>query len=287
MKFKIALSVILALVVMVSSREISLRKRVFLVVQKGDVRIEHRTVTDKIGYANVKIEAKITTPPPPEDYAKKLFYKINGAVYGSADFLPETGAAGSRPNFVAYIPAQPKGKVAHYYIVVEDKTGNKTTLPDRIQTIDPPFMLKFKGEVPAGVILPHVIGMTAVLFFAFLASLFAIDIFLDRDALTRLASSISFLAASVLIGGILFGAWVTHYAFGGYWEGIPMGWDITDNKTAIIFLYWLIILFLMKGTLFQKDERSNLMKPSSLAAFTIIGTLLTVLLYLVPHSVRL
>ena len=45
MKFKIILSLILALAVMTCSRELSLRKRLFLVIQKCDIRIEHLTVT--------------------------------------------------------------------------------------------------------------------------------------------------------------------------------------------------------------------------------------------------
>jgi hypothetical protein len=68
---------------------------------------------------------------------------------------------------------------------------------------------------------------------------------------------------------------------------VPIGWDITDNKTLVILLYWLIMLFLMKGTIFEKDERLNLLKPKSLATFTLLGVILTILLYLVPHSIRL
>ncbi|HEX9916860.1 MAG TPA: hypothetical protein VGB16_03905, partial [candidate division Zixibacteria bacterium] len=110
---------------------------------------------------------------------------------------------------------------------------------------------------------------------------------LNKDALNRLAWATLFNAALTFIGGIIIGAWVTHYTFGGYWEGVPIGWDITDNKTLIILLYWLIMLFLMKGTIFKKDGKLDLLKPKPLAIFTLIGVILTIFLYLVPHSIRL
>ncbi|MCJ7508420.1 MAG: hypothetical protein MUO85_06775 [candidate division Zixibacteria bacterium] len=310
MKLRIILSLILALVVMFYSHQLSLRRSSLLVIQSGDVRIEHLTVVNKIGPGDVKIEAKITTPQPYEDYAIKLFYKIDDGVYKSVDFVPLEGDSTSKfivhisekgeltsgqlvqktestLRFVANIPTQEKGKRAYYYIMVEDEQGNKVTLPDKIETIDPPFMLKFKGEVPLVVIIAHVFGMTAGLFFTFLAFFFAIDTLLGKDVLKRLGFSIFFSAISVFVGGMLVGGMVTHYTFGGYWEGVPIGWDITDNKTLIIFLYWLIMLFLMKGTIFKKDEKLNLLKPKSLATFTLIGVILTILLYLVPHSIRL
>ena len=284
MKLRITLSFILALVVMFYSRELSLRKSVFLVVQKEDIRIEHLTVTDKIGPGDVRIEAKITTPQPYQDYAKKLFYKIGDEDYQPVDFVSEGDLA---YQFVAHIPAQEKGKRGYYYIIVEDEEGNKVTLPDRIESIDPPFMLKFKGEVPVMVVISHVLGMLAGLFFAFLAFFSALDILFGKDVLGRLGFSVSFSAISVFIGGMLVGGLMTNYTFGGYWEGIPIGWDITDNKTLIILLYWLIMSILMKGTIFKKDEEFNLLRPKSLAIFTLTGVLLTILLYIVPHSIRL
>jgi hypothetical protein len=285
MKLRIILSLILALIVMFYGRQLSLRRSSFLVIQKGDVRIEHLTVVDKIGPGDVKIEAKITTPLPYEDYVKKLFYKIDDGAYKSVDFVPLESDSNSK--FVAHIPTQEKGKRAYYYLMVEDKQGNKVTLPDKIESIDPPFMLKFKGKTPAILIIAHVVGMSAGLFFTFLSFFFAIDILLNKDILGQLSWAMLFNATSVFIGGIVLGAWVTHYTFGGYWEGVPIGWDITDNKTLIIFLYWIIMLFLMKGTTFKKDEKLNLLKPKPLATFTLIGVLLTILLYLVPHSINL
>jgi len=287
MKSRIILSLVLALALMWVSRELSVRKRVFLVIQRGDVRIQHLTVTDKIGPGDVKIEAKITAPYTPESYSKKIFYKIDNGAYQSIDFMPETVAQNPNPDFYAFIPAQEKGKRIYYYIIVEDGLANKLTLPDKIESVEPPFMIKFKGEVPLVIVLGHVLGMLAVLFFVFLALFFAIDIFTGKDALKWLAFSISGAFISVCFGGVVFGGLMTNYVLGGFWEAVPFGWDITDNKTFIFLLYWLFMLILAKGTVFKRDESFNLLKPKSLAGFAIVGVLLTVLLYLVPHSVRL
>ncbi|HEX9916755.1 MAG TPA: hypothetical protein VGB16_03375, partial [candidate division Zixibacteria bacterium] len=134
MKLRIILSLILALVVMFYGRQLSLRRSSLLVIQSGDVRIEHLTVVNKIGPGDVKIEAKITTPQPYADYTKKLFYKIDDGAYKPVDFVPLESDSTSK--FFAKIPAQEKGKRAYYYMMVEDKQGNKVALPDKIETID-------------------------------------------------------------------------------------------------------------------------------------------------------
>jgi hypothetical protein len=44
----------------------------------------------------------------------------------------------------------------------------------------------------------------------------------------------------LFVGGLVLGPLVQKYAFGEYWTGIPYGTDLTDNKTLIAFVFWLI-----------------------------------------------
>ncbi|HRU56613.1 MAG TPA: hypothetical protein P5190_05200, partial [Bacteroidales bacterium] len=71
-------------------------------------------------------------------------------------------------------------------------------------------------------------------------------------------------------GGMILGPVVQHYAFGEYWTGIPFGWDLTDNKTLIAFIFWIIAVIANR-----KKERPVY---SALASFILL------LVYSIPHS---
>ena len=54
----------------------------------------------------------------------------------------------------------------------------------------------------------------------------------------------------LLAGGIVMGPVVQLYAFGELWTGVPFGWDLTDNKTLIAFLFWVAAVL---GNIKKKD----------------------------------
>ena len=39
---------------------------------------------------------------------------------------------------------------------------------------------------------------------------------------------------------MILGPIVQYYAFGDLWTGIPFGWDLTDNKTLIALIFWIL-----------------------------------------------
>ncbi len=43
---------------------------------------------------------------------------------------------------------------------------------------------------------------------------------------------------------MILGPIVQKYAFGELWTGIPFGWDLTDNKTLIAFLFWILAVIM-------------------------------------------
>ena len=55
-----------------------------------------------------------------------------------------------------------------------------------------------------------------------------------------------------------------------YWTGIPFGWDLTDNKTLIAFIFWILAVVMNR-----KKERPLY---TALAAFVLL------LVYSIPHS---
>jgi hypothetical protein len=74
------------------------------------------------------------------------------------------------------------------------------------------------------------------------------------------------------IGGLIFGPLMEKYAFGEYWTGVPFGFDLTDNKTLIVWLGWIVTIVMI-----YKSK-----KPK----YWVLGAaLLMLVIFLIPHSV--
>src|SRR5690606_1176779 len=76
------------------------------------------------------------------------------------------------------------------------------------------------------------------------------------------------------LGGMLFGPIVQKYAFGAFWTGFPFGTDLTDNKTLIAFIAWLVAL----AAVLKKDASSHR------RWFVLAASIVTLAIYLIPHS---
>jgi hypothetical protein len=79
-------------------------------------------------------------------------------------------------------------------------------------------------------------------------------------------------AVLIFIGGFILGPLVQKFSFGVLWSGVPLGFDLTDNKTLITFVGWLIALFLMRKG-----------KPGR--AGVVAAAVLLMVVYSIPHSV--
>jgi hypothetical protein len=282
MKLRIVIALILTLIFSSVSRRLSEREPELKVVEKEGIKIEHTTVVEKIDGGDVDIYANVTIPENVEEYQVKLAYRI-----GKGDFIsvPMQAQGEDSRTFHGIIPSQPIRTKVYYYLSIMDKSENELTLPHRVNLLNKPFMIKFKGKVSPVVLIAHIIAIFAGLFFVFLVFFPAVDLLKGKDTL-RDVSNISLLAVLfIFLGGLPLGWWVTYQTLGVLWEGIPIGWDITDSKTLIVFLYWLVLLYLMKGTILKKDDRLNVFGNKSISIFVILGVILTILIYLIPHSI--
>ena len=102
----------------------------------------------------------------------------------------------------------------------------------RVAFPDPAAVTRFKGDVSAWILAPHVLAM-------FLSMLFT-----TRAALAALAGADArvwswWAIGLLLVGGFVLGPAVQKQAFGEWWAGVPYGWDLTDNKTLLALLAWL------------------------------------------------
>jgi hypothetical protein len=156
------------------------------------------------------------------------------------------------------IPQQPAAGKLQYYIEITDLKGTQVLMKDN------PVVIRFKGGVPGFILIPHILIM-------FIAMLFS-----SGAALLALAKIPSYkkygLWTLILLtaGGMILGPIVQKYAFGALWTGVPFGWDLTDNKTLIALLFWILAVVMN-----LKKERP---------VFTILAAFVLLLVYSVPHS---
>lgn len=160
--------------------------------------------------------------------------------------------------YSAVLPSQPPAGKLEYVVVLKTASGD-------LQLGGGPVVTRFKGAVPGWILIPHIALM-------FLFMLFSVRIFLSAAfGLEPVKHSVPATVAFLLLGGFVFGPATQYYAFGQAWTGFPYGYDLTDNKTLVMLVFWLLALW---AVLKEKAARFWL-----IAAFAV-----TALVYFVPHS---
>ena len=145
------------------------------------------------------------------------------------------------------------------YRVVLTKGTEQTAFPVQ------PAITRFKGDVPLWVLIPHVAAMFLGMLFCTRSGLAAL---LGGD--TRAPG---FTALALLVfGGFVLGPIVQKYAFDAYWTGIPWGFDLTDNKTLIAGVAWILAGIGMRG---GRQAR----------VAVVLATVITMVVFAIPHSV--
>ena len=153
----------------------------------------------------------------------------------------------------ANLPVQPVAGKLQYYITVGGKDYQA----------DEPILIRFRNDVPAMILIPHILLM-------FASMLFAVYTFLLVITRKEYRKWLKITVVTLFVGGFIFGPLVQHAAFGPWWTGFPYGTDLTDNKTLISFLFFVIAL----ATLKWKYNRW----------VVALAVLLMVAIFTIPHS---
>jgi len=160
----------------------------------------------------------------------------------------------------AELPHQPPAGKLEYRVTLRD-AQQIISLPEKNTVV-----IRFRGDVPLAILISHV----ACMFIGLLLSTRAgIEFFSKEPKLKKL---IYWTIGLFAVGGLVFGPFVQNYAFGAYWTGWPLGSDLTDNKTAAMILLWVIAAIALK-------------KSKSPKRWALVAAVLTIAVYLVPHSV--
>ncbi|WP_163325341.1 hypothetical protein [Draconibacterium mangrovi] len=201
----------------------------------------------------------------------RLFYKkfLSDDSYQSVDFVYKKKPVDSylmnkvfkiteEKGWFAPVPEQPAAGKIQYYLEITDSNGTKTYMEKT------PVVIRFKGAVPSSVLAPHIFFMFFAMLLGNLAGIMAV--FRHR----RYTFYTTITLITLLIGGMILGPIVQLYAFGEAWAGVPFAWDLTDNKTLVAFIFW-ILAFVMN----RKKERP---------VYTIVASIVMLIVYSIPHS---
>ena len=157
------------------------------------------------------------------------------------------------------IPHQPAAGKVMYHIYLKEKDKKYIPLTEN------PIILRFRDPVPMWIIAFHLIFIFSSITFAIRTGFEAYFKGPNLKIMTIL--TILFL----ILGGFVFGPLMQKYAFGEFWTGFPFGKDLTDNKTLIGFIFWLLALW------------ATYKKPHT-RIWHIIAAVVLIGVYLIPHS---
>jgi hypothetical protein len=211
--------------------------------------------------------ARVTVPNGPGVEGGVVIWRR----YPTDDEWSETPMERDGEEWVARLPTQPAaGKIEYFVRLAVD--GRDVRLPDaeRGQAV-----LRYRDRVPLAVLVPHIFLMFFGVLFAWRAGLGAL---VHPVRLRRLAV---WAFGLFTVGGMVLGPLVQWYAFGEWWTGVPFGWDLTDNKTLVMWLAWFVAVLLLRPAGETGEERRA--RPLG-RAVVLVAAVVTVAVYLIPHS---
>lgn len=158
----------------------------------------------------------------------------------------------------AMLPPQPAAGKLLYFVSLGE--GDQ-----RVLLTEDPIVIRFKSWIPSWIPLPHVLLIFIALLFSTMAAVEA----LRRGNHVRTYTMLTLV--SMLVGGLIMGPIMQKYAFGAYWTGWPVGQDLTDNKTLVAFIVWLIAYFVLR-------------RNSKNRFWPVFAALITLAVFVIPHS---
>ena len=211
------------------------------------LKISDTTIKAKLFYKRFKTSDDYTI----SEFRFKV-YPVNSFIMTKVFKIAE------EKGFFAEVTKQPPAGKLEYYIELTDSKGTRYLFKDN------PVVIRFKGTVPSYILAPHILFMFLAMFFSTLAGLMSI-------AKHPLYKKYSLWTLIILIaGGIILGPLVQKYAFGELWTGVPFGWDITDNKTLIALIFWIIAVLMNR----KKDR----------PVYTAVAAVVLLVVFSIPHS---
>jgi hypothetical protein len=125
-------------------------------------------------------------------------------------------------------------------------------------------VIRFKGDVPALVLIPHILFIFTAQLLSLVAGLYAVF---------RLGKYKMYGLLTVILlftGGFILGPVIQKFAFGAYWTGFPSGGDMTDNKVLVAMVFWILAVVMN----IRRDR----------PALALLAAVVFFLVNMIPHS---
>lgn len=210
--------------------------------------------------------------------------------------------------FAILPPLDEKGSRWFYYIAIDTSEGRTIEIwksMNRLEKLFSGFMkdrqlfwTTYEGnvvrEMPGGkaALVTHIVLSLGALLFLFHTLYYALSILDKPDSLTFIKCFRSSFWALLIfaVGAVAMGIPITWYTFGvGFspWpmQGLTSLGDITDTKSCLLVVWWTVLLIryfrTCRGALKAESEPVKLRR---FALWTIVALLITVFVFLIPHS---
>jgi len=193
--------------------------------KKVTIELNGESYQIKLPRSGVQHDEIVTLKGVPSNVKAQMHYRRYPTAndYTTVDFVWKDST------WQTALPVQPVAGKLQYYITVDEKDYLK----------DEPILIRFRNDVPAIILIPHILLMFAAMLFAVYTFLLVVT---HKDYKRWLKITV----ATLFVGGFILGPLVQHAAFGPWWAGYPYGTDLTDNKTLISFLFFLAALATLK-----------------------------------------
>ncbi|GEM_PF-3587324 len=236
------------------------------------LQVRHVQPKVKAGQGEIPIglEARGPLSSPP----RLVWTPAGGKEVNALPMKPKDGGAGKGSFFQAKLPFLGPGKGIRYHFLLAAPKGGHLRFPEKGD-----FQVTCKGGVSHALLLAHIGAMFLGLVFLVLVA-FRCLVYLKKGAsLLSATRMVKWATFFIFLGGVPLGMLVERKVFGTWWEGWPFGRDVTDTKTGLILLWWILLSFLAPD-----PERASQKKARTWAWAVLVCLVLTVALYVVPHE---
>ena len=223
--------------------------------------VEHEYALIRSG--NTDADAPALVPDPGQGVTGEVMFKR----YPTSEPFTAVPMQSLAGELQGMLPAQMAAGKLEYFVVLATPEG-----AIRIPEGDETLIIRYKDPVPLGFLVPHII-------FMFLALLVGVRTALGAIFHTESVKRLTWTTLGLMsIGGMILGPIVQKYAFGALWTGWPYGYDLTDNKTLIMWIVWV-------GAAALLWKRPN-PRDWSVRGAIFVAAAVMLAVYVIPHSLR-
>ncbi len=274
MRLRLLSGILITLVIFVVARRVSRNRSSEVEWTMEDVTLAHRSVYEQMVPGRPEIVLRVS---PPVELDAAVIYRFAGREAFDTVGMTEVSSG----VWSARLPSAEKGDRVEYGFRVA-RAGSP---PGGAVAASPVLhLLKYKGEVSTTVLVLHILCMFAAFFFIVQALIGAGAMLVKGEEREFTVAQTRWVLLFAFLGGVPLGFVLNHQRFGTLWEAFPFGTDVTDNKTQVIIIIWILVAAMSWKSFMCRRTGRDAAGHATFAAAVIAASILSLVLYLVPHS---